>query len=333
MKFSIIVPVYNVEAFLPKCLDSILEQDFTDFEVIVVNDKSPDNSHKIITNYSEKDNRIVTINHDINKGLGGARNTGIEYSQGEYIVFLDSDDWLAKGALKNLIDSISTSDYDFIKFGYVESFGDGSSKTNLPFNNKTYSDGWKLILEEIKNQSFSPICWRSFYKTAFLKGNNLFFPENLHFEDFSFTIKSHLLAKKISTVQIPAYYYRQDREGSIMHKPSLRDIEVCKTLQMIFDFTSSSEWDTVTQTGNFNFLMYEWSAGTTIYRYLKNNFDNSIKNQVVHELRSNKYFNHYLDQVINSKDLSFIKKLPPYLLRNNYTFFKLTYALYRFIVK
>ncbi len=127
-----------------------------------------------------------------------------------------------------------------------------------------FPSGWTEILEEIKNKSFSPICWRSIYKTSFIRQNNISFPEKLHFEDFAFTIKTHLLASNVVTIPNHLYYYRQEREGSIMHRPSLRDIEVCRSLEIIKRFIASSNNEIIGKSISFNFLMYEWSAGTTI---------------------------------------------------------------------
>lgn len=331
MKFSIIVPVYNVEAFLPNCLDSILVQDFQDFEVIIINDVTPDNSQKIIDRYQKIDQRIKSIIHDTNKGLGGARNTGINHAKGDYILFLDSDDWIENQSLSVLNKHISSTP-EIVKFGYIEK---SASKAILSptYSEQQFPSGWAEILEEIKNKSFSPICWRSIYKTSFIRQNNISFPEKLHFEDFSFTIKTHLLASNVVTIPNHLYYYRQEREGSIMHRPSLRDIEVCLSLEIIKRFIASSNNEIIGKSISFNFLMYEWSAGTTIYRYLKSPYQKKLKKTLISQIRHNDYFQFYLDQIIHSESISFSRKLPVLLLRKNFTLFKVLYKIYLLIKK
>ncbi|MEM6524975.1 MAG: glycosyltransferase family 2 protein [Bacteroidota bacterium] len=328
MKFSIIVPVYNVEAFLPKCLNSILKQSFRDFEVLVINDQTPDNSQVLIDEFATKDKRIVPIKHDVNQGLGGARNTGISLAKGSYLLFVDSDDWIAEDALMILSKYIEEKKIDIIKFGFVEIYP--TRQVDSPTLNEGYSkNGWNLIKEEIQDRAFSPICCRSLYKRSFLEENKIHFPENVHFEDFSFTIKTHLLSKGICSIKDHLYFYRKDRDGSIMHKPSPRDIEVCTTLEIIYDFTTSDHWTTVAEDPIFNYQMYEWSAGTTIYRYLKNNSDQQLKKELIKELRNNFYFRYYLKKASDGAGLNVIRKIPPYLLLHNLMLFKIFYKVYR----
>ena len=106
IKFSFIVPVYNVEKYLSRCLDSLLTQNYQNFEIICINDGSPDNSINILQMYQKKHNNIFIINQE-NKGLGGARNTGLKYASGDYIWFIDSDDWIEPTSLYLLNNYIS----------------------------------------------------------------------------------------------------------------------------------------------------------------------------------------------------------------------------------
>lgn len=328
MKFSIIVPVYNVEVFLPKCLNSILKQSFHDFEVLLINDQTPDNSQVIIDEFAAKDKRIVPVKHDTNRGLGGVRNTGISLAKGSYVLFVDSDDWIAEDCLMTLSQYIGAEKFDIVKFGFIYSYP--IKEVNSPALKEGHSkSGWNLIKEEIQDGAFSPICCRSIYKLSFLKENSIGFPENLHFEDFSFTMKTHLLTNSIYSIKDHLYFYRRDREGSIMHKPSPRDIEVCTTLEIIYNFTSSDRWVGVTTDPAFNYLMYEWSAGTTIYRYLKNTSDPQLKRELIKKIRKNFYFKFYLKKASDGAGLSIIKKIPPYLLLHSFGLFKVFYRVYR----
>ena len=114
IKVSIIVPVYNVELYLRECLDSIINQTLKDIEIICVDDCSTDNSYIILDEYSKKDSRIKLLKHNVNKGLGPARNTGINVAQGEYIGFIDSDDYISLDYFENLYNTAKKYNSDIV---------------------------------------------------------------------------------------------------------------------------------------------------------------------------------------------------------------------------
>ena len=122
---SVIVPVYKVERYIRKCIDSILKQSFTDFELILVDDGSPDKCGKICDEYAAKDKRIKVI-HKKNGGLSDARNAGLDYATGGYICFIDSDDWIHKDLLKDNLERLVSENADVIIFNYVEVFKETS---------------------------------------------------------------------------------------------------------------------------------------------------------------------------------------------------------------
>ena len=125
---SIIVPVYNVERFLPKCLDSILNQTFQNFELLLIDDGSSDNSGSICDEYAKKDSRIKVF-HQENKGVSFARNLGLDYAQGKYILFVDSDDWVASEYLQDFIRIVdSKKETDIILSGFVNVYKDREIK-------------------------------------------------------------------------------------------------------------------------------------------------------------------------------------------------------------
>lgn len=330
MKISVIIPVYNVEEFLPTCLNSVINQSYKNLEIIIVNDQSPDKSQVIIDDYKSKDDRIVTIIHEKNKGLGGARNTGISVATGDYISFLDSDDWLELDTFRVLVKEIELNHSELIKFGYKEVFEDRELKSPM-LSPKVFTSGWNEIKNAISHKRFTPLCWRCIYLREFIVSNRLSFPEKTLFEDFSFTFKAHLLTSKISSVPNHFYNYRQGREGSIMFKINERDIEVCDTLAIISDFMDNEAYEAISSSIEYKFLMYEWSAGTTIYRHLKTKGDKALKRKVILEIRNNPYFIKYLDLIIEDKKVGFVKKLPVRLLRNSLPIFTLFYRFFLLI--
>ena len=142
-KISIIIPIYNSEKYLTHCLDSILKQTYQDFEVILVNDGSTDNSAKICDNYTITDARFKVI-HKQNQGVSIARNTGISYAKGEYISFIDSDDWIENDYLKNMI-NVADSSSDIIISGAICDYTDKQSKKlSVKDNNFNISDSNKF---------------------------------------------------------------------------------------------------------------------------------------------------------------------------------------------
>ena len=117
-KVSIIIPVYNVEKYLPKCLESVLGQTYADLEIICVDDGTPDRSAAVILSYAEKDRRINLISQE-NQGLSGARNTGINAATGKYIVFLDGDDWIDPETVETAVNKAEENNTDVVMWGYV----------------------------------------------------------------------------------------------------------------------------------------------------------------------------------------------------------------------
>ncbi|HZJ78542.1 MAG TPA: glycosyltransferase [Clostridia bacterium] len=231
IKVSFIVPVYKVEEYIRECIDSILNQTLQEFEVILVDDGSPDNCPEICDEYAKKDERIKVI-HKENGGLSQARNFGMRAAQGEYIIFVDSDDYLLKDFAKRLYDAIVEYDADIVQCGYTECTQTGEEikkvKTLLPLN--TVIEGKKICeqFEQMHIKLFAIYCWRNIYKKDFLLGNDIFFNENVKIgEDAVFNTQAFLLAKRIAAIESVSYFYRL-REESIMREKFKSDY--CKKL-------------------------------------------------------------------------------------------------------
>ena len=166
-KISIIVPVYNAEKYLNECVDSILNQDFTDFELLLVNDGSKDNSGHLCDKYAHKDNR-VRVFHKENGGVSSARNLGLDNAIGEYIVFIDSDDYVDVNYLSILM---SVGESDLVVTGY-EGFGYKIDTYSFSFENTKYS-GWQIsiCLSQYMNSIPFRVPWDKRYKTDIIKKN------------------------------------------------------------------------------------------------------------------------------------------------------------------
>lgn len=217
VKVSVIVPVYKVEKYLDVCLDSILNQTFEDFEVICINDGSPDSCIDILRQYSLLDKRIKVYSQK-NQGLSAARNLGMKYAGGEFITFVDSDDFLSPVALERMYQNITENKSDYM-FSYVyQVFPERLLFWELP-NIKEFK---KAIQKPVFNENdldaefylkFIFSAWAKMYRREFIK--NFSFPEGLIFEDLPFFASCYLNAKKISYDFEPLYFYRKNPNSII----------------------------------------------------------------------------------------------------------------------
>ena len=220
MFFSIIIPVYNVEPYLRECLDSMLAQTCGDWEAVCVDDGSTDGSAAILADYASRDSRIHVVTQP-NGGLSAARNTGLDHARGDYILFLDSDDWLGHKALEILNSqfSILNSQFqiDLLCFG-----GWRGHEEEKP-TPATYTTGWDYYNHQaLAHHTFPFVCVvLRCYRRRFLEQNGLRFRAGILHEDNHFTPRACLAAGKVTVIADPLYHYRI-REGSIMTTRSLR---------------------------------------------------------------------------------------------------------------
>ena len=207
-KISVIVPVYNSEKYLPKCLDSLINQTFNDIEIICVNDGSTDSSAEILNHYAEKYDKIKIITQR-NQGISSARNTGIEHAAGEYISFVDSDDFADETMYENLIKYLPQ---ELICFeAQVFPFDSKNPLQKMIINNKK---GVHKITDKII-QNTNIYLWNKLFKTSIIKDNNIRFPNGLIFEDFPFVWEYMLSIKNVCYVNKKYYFYRQHSSSAM----------------------------------------------------------------------------------------------------------------------
>ena len=214
-KFSVIIPVYNTEQYLKRCLDSVFAQSYTDFEVICVDDGSTDGSSGVLTGYDDERLKVITQS---NQGQGEARNRALEAAQGEYIYFLDSDDYLPDNALRNLLDAAETfPDADFIKGNHRVLTKDGEIRTRFSDSRKEHAGkllDYEFALKHIIGGHNIPC--NILYKHSFLKENNISFRENLtYLEDGPFLMELFSHHPKALYIDAETYVYRLGAEGSV----------------------------------------------------------------------------------------------------------------------
>ena len=236
MFFSIIIPVFNVEKYLRACLDSVLCQSYLDWEALCVNDGSCDGSATILDEYAAADERIKVINQP-NAGTATARNTGLRAAKGDYIVFLDSDDWLKPDSLWILAKRLNGEDIlCFSGQRYFESTGDYHPADILP--EKTYERGMDYYNENaLLRRDFSFVCvvLRT-YNRDFLMRNGLFFDDDTSYEDNLWVPITLYHAQTVTVIPDVLYIYRI-REGSKMQEVSLnRKMDLLKVANRLAAF-------------------------------------------------------------------------------------------------
>lgn len=243
-QISVVVPVYNVEKYLRECLDSLANQTFEDFEVICVNDGSDDSSIDILEEYAAEDERFKIISQE-NKGLSGARNTGMDYINGKYLLFLDSDDWLELNALELLHNQANSLDSEMVIFPYryfnqeTKEYEENdftklnmfdSSVDNKNFNYKNIPD----IVFRIPHESIK------LYEVQTLEKLAVKFPEGLNYEDAYFFYKIFFKLNKVSIIRTPIYNYRI-RNDSICTTGTEKSFDIFKILTSIENFLKEDE--------------------------------------------------------------------------------------------
>lgn len=213
MKISIIIPVYNVEPYISRCIDSVLEQTYKDIEVIVVDDCSPDNSietaRNIVSKHINKD-KVIFTKHQTNKGLSAARNTGINLASGKYIYFLDSDDELPLNAIESLVDIANLHNPDFV-YGSLIVTGTTQTFPNLIADSTLI--GESILENHFLNQWYVMGC-NKLLNRDFVINHNLFFIENILHEDITWSFNLAMAAKKMAICKNTTYIYHI-RENSI----------------------------------------------------------------------------------------------------------------------
>ncbi|MFI9646161.1 CDP-glycerol glycerophosphotransferase family protein [Streptomyces sp. NPDC052040] len=242
-RLSLVVPAYKVQGYLSECLESVLGQDYADFEIVAVDDCSPDGSGAILDEYAAHDDRIHVIHLTENVGLGRARNIALEKARGDYVLFLDSDDTLSPGALSAIAGRLETAgDPDVLIYDYVRTYWDGEVRPNQRAHLLTDADGEVFSLAERPQllDLLQIVCNKA-YRRDFIAREGLSFPPG-YYEDALWTYRSLIGAERITVLDRVCLLYRQRREGgNILGTVSRKHFDVFEQYRRVFDFLDTHE--------------------------------------------------------------------------------------------
>ncbi len=210
---SVIVPVYKVEPYLRKCLNSIVNQTYRELQIILIDDGSPDNCGKICDEYAVKDDRIVVV-HKENGGLSSARNAGLEIAEGKYIGFVDSDDWIELDMYEYLFDRAEKTGAEIAVCAFMVESKRKTSK--FGYSEEQFFDSRKAIEELLKDKHMTSHAWNKLYIRKLFDGVR--YPVGRVYEDIATTYKLYEKAKYVSVGMEIKYHYRQNSEGITLSK-------------------------------------------------------------------------------------------------------------------
>lgn len=235
---SIIVPVYNDPINIKRCLNSLITQTFSDIEIIVVDDGSTDNTNLVLQEYAKKDSRIKVITQE-NQKQGAARNNGLKFANGNYITYIDSDDWLDSDFCEKLFNSIKNTDIDFALSEAVRIKKNGKTKHYFKFEESEIITGFENIINANKIPSYWQV-WGKLYKKELLDG--ILFEEGVFYEDPEFLIKVLHKTKKIITVPSTKYYYYSNPNSTIKSRHSIaKKLDQINSMLKVINYAKNND--------------------------------------------------------------------------------------------
>ena len=296
-KLSIIVPVYGVEKYIDKCLNSLVKQSLKEIEVIVVNDGTKDNSQKIIDKYVKKYPDKIKSYIKENGGQGSARNYGLKKATGEYIGYVDSDDFVEKDMYKKLYNKAKENNYDIVVCGNYNVSEDYQNKNIDTFINNYNTDLEKIFFGKMA-------VWNKIYKRDILIKNKLEFKEKVWYEDLAFTLKAIMNSNTFAFIDEPLYDYLI-REGSTMNNSNVqRNLEILDAFNDILSYIQHNKKEEYFS--KIEFLAIDHIYISAIVRVLKADADDKVKRETINKLID--YMNTSFPNYKNNKYINTLSK-------------------------
>lgn len=296
-KISIILPVYNGEKYIKKAIESVLMQSLDDFELIIINDGSTDNTAEIINSFDDK--RIILLNQP-NQGPGQARNNGLKIACGEYVMFLDSDDWFCKDALDIAYSHSKSNSTDITIFQIIKYY-DGKFSQNDWFNLNSFDESFENRVfnpHECKDFLFdiSVSACQKIFNREFLSKINANFPKGIYFEDMPFFFYTFLKAERISIIR-KHLYVRRKHSGSITQSVDSKFLDTVEAGQILMSIFIENGWYDMYL---FDLLAFKINGP----RYALMGIEEKYKQQLFmliksdyEQIKSSPYYQDYLDNL------------------------------------
>lgn len=315
MKISVIIPVYNSSTYLRKCLDSVVNQTLKDIEIIVINDGSTDDSKNIIEEYTVKYKNIIFIDQE-NKGIGKTRNIGIKKATGEYITFVDSDDYIKENMLEEYYKYAKKHNFDLVIGSYIKKI---NNKEIIFENNKFKTGNVKTTPQILYLIEYGP--WAKLYKREMLINNNIYFDEKRKYEDMPFVSKALLKSKLIGQITEPYYYYiiHNNSETTTMDKRVFDILDILKEVKDYYkrEYYLRDELDYVIIDKVTTYMLQQRVQKDNKLRIEFINAGYAFLNKNIKNWRGNKYY----------KKTNFLKRI----IKNNKKILKIYCNIYAFI--
>lgn len=308
---SIIVPIYKVEDYLEKCIESILAQSITNFELILIDDGSPDECGKICDSYASKDNRIKVV-HKQNEGLSAARNSGLDIAEGDYIGFVDSDDWIHKKMYETLLTLLIDNNADIAQCEFIRTFDEEEAVDNNQKNTiETFNNNESLKNIYNKKAISTVVSWNKLYKKDLFE--YIRFPKGKIHEDEFTTHKLLYKSKKLVYTNKVLYFYRQTPNSIMNSKFNKKRLDILDAMQERLEFAELIQNEMFI---NETFQKYMYRLLSYYYKCKK---EIPEEKNIIRDIkkRSNSlYFKYYINS--NSRIRSKIKYGMFYLFPNLY---------------
>lgn len=322
---SVIVAVYNANEYLENTIKALMEQSYKNIEIILIDDGSSDASLQTCNLYSKKDNRIIVI-HQENKGPGSARNRGIIASRGEYLVFVDSDDYVSPNYVENLLVAILKNNYDVAIAGFYKRYSDGSTQKNLAEETSSEKKDLSQEIEYlVKNALIQGPCWKIFKKEIIIL-NNVIFHESWKYGEDSYFVYNYLqYVNSWTSIPVADYYYEIRNSDSLSNKftrEKIRNsIELMKLLKQLCQENEKNVWMNEMICGCF--ITYCDDLVSTDIS-LKNKIQNIV--WAVENVNKSGWLDNYREKHI-------VRKIYQFGIKHNFFVFLYSIALFRKIAK
>lgn len=312
--FSVIIPVYKVEDYLDKCISSIADQEYKNYEIILVDDGSPDKCPQICDNWAKKEEHIKVL-HKSNGGLSSARNAGVCHAKGEYIIFVDSDDyWNTNSALSmisatlNRVKEVDVIVFNNIDYSCISQEGVMCNrKYDIEFMENADKDSVLKYL--FTNNLFPGAAWVTVTRREFLLKNKIEFIEGIKAEDIDWLLKVFLQADKFSALNQAFYVYRKYRSDSITGTADAKSIDdILYTLDIWTNWLKDKQYDKI-RDNVYGYLSIHYMCAVLIYDNLNAEDKNTCKKKLKKYKKICKYRNSLVIRLVGLLPLAVLSKL------------------------